>query len=107
MTAATKQRMNKKDLTNVIYGELDNCSLSKIKSKVFASDLAGTILSSIKRELGNGGEVFFQDFGTFKVRMRAPRTARNPQTGDMMDIPAKKVVVFKPHDELKRLVADS
>ncbi|MEK1833086.1 HU family DNA-binding protein, partial [Priestia megaterium] len=43
-------------------------------------------------------------FGTFEVRERAERTGRNPQTGEIMQIPASKIASFKAGKELKQAV---
>lgn len=44
-------------------------------------------------------------FGTFKVKTRAARKGRNPQTGEAIDIPAKTVPVFRPGATMKRAAA--
>ena len=46
-------------------------------------------------------ELRLADFGTFKVTERSARQGRNPQTGEAIQIPAKKVVKFKPYKWLK------
>jgi DNA-binding protein HU-beta len=43
-------------------------------------------------------------FGTFAVSNRKARVGRNPQTGEEIQIPARKVPVFRPGKELKELV---
>jgi DNA-binding protein HU-beta len=40
----------------------------------------------------------------FEVRERAARTGRNPQTGEVIEIPASKVPAFKPGKQLKETV---
>jgi len=46
-------------------------------------------------ELGKGNRLEFRDFGVFKVRKRAARTAQNPKTLQKIQVPAKRVVKFK------------
>ncbi len=53
-------------------------------------------LEAISAELEKGGDVTFIGFGTFKVNERAARTGRSPKDGTAIDIPAKKIVKFKP-----------
>lgn len=53
------------------------------------------------REEGNFARV---GFGTFKVKERAARTGRNPQTGQAIDIPASKTIGFKAGAGLKKAV---
>ena len=44
-------------------------------------------------------------FGTFKIRNRKTRMARNPRTGSPVEVSARPVPVFKPSKELRALVA--
>ena len=46
-------------------------------------------------------------FGTFKIRQRKTRMARNPRTGSPVEVSARPVPVFKPSKELRTLVADA
>jgi DNA-binding protein HU-beta len=55
--------------------------------------------------LSKGLSVQLIGFGTFKVRTRAARKGRNPQTGEAIDIPAKTVPVFRPGATMKRAAA--
>jgi nucleoid DNA-binding protein len=48
------------------------------------------------------GRADIDGFGTFELRKRKPRVARNPRTGARIELPAKVVVKFKPARALKR-----
>jgi integration host factor subunit beta len=48
--------------------------------------------------------VEIRGFGNFTVRQREARKARNPRTGEMVEVPAKRVSYFKAGKELKRMV---
>jgi integration host factor subunit beta len=52
----------------------------------------------------NDGKVELRGFGSFRVRRRGARQGRNPQTGAMVSVPAKKVPYFKPGKELKAII---
>lgn len=52
-------------------------------------------LNAVKRALTQGENIELRGFGTFKVRHRKARTARNPRTGDPVKVPPRKVPVFK------------
>jgi DNA-binding protein HU-beta len=52
----------------------------------------------------NGEEVRIPGFGAFMVVQRAPRQAKNPQTGESIAIPAKKAIVFRAGKNLKEVV---
>lgn len=54
--------------------------------------------------LRNGERVALVGFGSFSVTKRAARKGRNPQTGKEIKIPAKKVVKFKPGNDLSAAV---
>ena len=62
-------------------------------------------LNAVKRALANGENIEIRGFGTFKVRRRKTRTARNPRTGDPVEVPSRNVPVFKPSKHLRNRVA--
>jgi len=62
-------------------------------------------LNAVKLALQNGENIEIRGFGTFKVRRRKTRTARNPRTGDPVDVPPRSVPVFKPSKHLRTRVA--
>jgi len=62
-------------------------------------------LDAIKNALVSGDSVQLVGFGTFEVRNRSARTARNPQTGETVIISATRVPSFKPGKALKDAVA--
>jgi len=88
--------MNKGDLVNEV---------SKIlKTKKDASVAVECVLSSITKALSEGDSVSLIGFGTFKVAQRSARQGRNPQTGEEMHIPARKVPKFTAGKALKDAV---
>jgi integration host factor subunit beta len=64
-------------------------------------------LNAVKRALTNGEHIEIRGFGTFKVRRRKSRMARNPRTGDAVRVPSRSVPVFKPSKHLQAQVARS
>ena len=64
-------------------------------------------LNAIKQAIAEGRHIEIRGFGTFKVRERRTRMARNPRTGDPVRVPARAVPVFKPSRLFKEEVADS
>lgn len=54
------------------------------------------VLSLITKSVANGNDVQLSGFGSFKCKHRAARTARNPRTGENIDVPARNDVTFKP-----------
>jgi len=61
-------------------------------------------LDAIIESLVSGQTVELRNFGIFKVKSRRGRTGRNPRTGEVVPVPPKKVVVFKPGLEMKKKV---
>lgn len=57
-------------------------------------------LDQIVDELNEGNRIELRNFGVFEVRTRKSRIARNPRTGEKVQVPEKKTVVFKPGKEL-------
>ncbi len=62
-------------------------------------------LNAVKQALGRGNGIEIRGFGTFKVRYRRARVARNPRTGEPVDVPARISPVFKPSKHLRLQVA--
>ncbi|PIV58664.1 MAG: DNA-binding protein [Bacteroidetes bacterium CG02_land_8_20_14_3_00_31_25] len=85
--------MNKTELIDAIAGD------AKI-TKVDAKKALDAFIASTTKALKKGDRVALVGFGSFGVSKRKARTGRNPQTGKAIQIPAKKVVRFKPGSEL-------
>ena len=66
-----------------------------------------TIFDSVVRALRAGDKIEIRGFGSFRTRQRKARVGRNPKTGDRVEVPPKKIPVFKPSKELKDIVNDS
>jgi nucleoid DNA-binding protein len=65
-------------------------------------------LDYITEGLANGDHVEFRDFGVFDVTVRKPRIGRNPhKPEETVQIPARKVVKFKPGKKMKDIVLNS
>jgi DNA-binding protein HU-beta len=62
-------------------------------------------LKAIETQMGQGNEVRLTGFGKFSVSQREARVGRNPQTGESMQIAAKKVPRFSAGAELKKAVS--
>ncbi len=60
----------------------------------------------VSEALQAGDDVKVPGLGTFKVKETKARTARNPKTGETIQVPAKKVVKFVPAKELKSRVQE-
>lgn len=70
-------------------------------SKKEASELVDMVFTVIKDTLSRGEKVKISGFGNFSIRDKSTRVGRNPQTGDSMEISARRVLTFKPSQVLK------
>jgi DNA-binding protein HU-beta len=81
--------MNKTELISAIA---EDSGLSK---SVVKQALEG-FLSTVAKELKNGGKITLVGHGTYQTVEKSARTGVNPRTKEPIKIPAKKVVKFKP-----------
>jgi len=86
--------MNKTDLVNEVASSID-------MTKSDASIVVYTMVDSMIDGLVESGKLALSGLGTFSVVTRNARVARNPQTGEPVDVPAKKVIKFKMSSKLK------
>ncbi|MDK1019363.1 MAG: HU family DNA-binding protein [Actinomycetota bacterium] len=74
------------------------------ESKALAEKLINETLDTIVDGVVASGRVQITGFGTFEARDRAARTARNPQTGAPIHVPATRVPAFKAGKSFKDAV---
>lgn len=89
--------MNKAALVEKVHEKMEG-------SKAEAERLVNGIFDDIVDALKSGDEVSIAGFGIFSVRDRAARQARNPRTGEMIQVAATKVPKFKASKTLKDAV---
>jgi DNA-binding protein HU-beta len=85
--------MNKAELISKIA---DDAGVTKTQ----ANSALDSFVEAVTKTLKGGGKVTLVGFGTFSVSKRAARNGRNPQTGEVIKIKAKKVARFKAGKEL-------
>ena len=74
-------------------------------SRKDAEKVLNGFVDSVSGSLAKGEKVQLIGFGTFDVKKRPARTARNPRTGAEIKIAASKAPAFKPGKEMKTAVA--
>lgn len=89
--------MNKKDLIEKISETVDT---TKADAERFIDAFVDNVTNSLKK----GDAVALTGFGTFSVTRRKARTARNPRTGETVQVAAKNAPKFKPGKGLKDAV---
>lgn len=87
--------MNKTDLINEIAAKAD-------LNKTDARKALDATLESIEQALANDDKIQLIGFGTFSVVEKEARTGINPRTKEKIQIPARKVVKFKPAADLAK-----
>jgi integration host factor subunit beta len=78
----------------------DDLSLTQLKVKDIVQKTFDAIVETLLRE----GRIELRNFGVFEVKRRKARKARNPRTGDPVDVEPKNVVTFKPGKEMEEKV---
>lgn len=89
--------MNKTELIDAI---VEASGLSKVDAKKAVE----AFFTSVETALKKGDKVSIVGFGSWSVTDKEARDARNPRTGEIIKVPAKKVVKFKPGAELSDAV---
>ena len=89
--------MNKVAIAEIIHEKMGG-------TKVLAEQTLDAILESMISTLKKGGEVSIAGLGIFSVKPRAARTARNPKTGEPIQVPATIVPKFRAAKALKDAV---
>ncbi len=89
--------MNKTEL-------IDKVAQESALSKSAAEQVVNSVFSAIAETMKTGDKVTLLGFGTSSVTERAAREGRNPQSGEKITIPAKKVVKFKAGSKLTETV---
>ena len=79
-------------------------ALAKDNAGLRAEDVeraVDTFFEQIAAQLVRGGRVELRGFGAFSTRERDARLGRNPRTGELVDVPGKRVPYFKPGKEMR------
>lgn len=70
-------------------------------SKKESADIVELVFDTIKDTLSKGEKIKISGFGNFVVRQKRSRVGRNPQTGETIEITARKVLTFRPSQVFK------
>ena len=89
--------VTKKEIVKAISEEL---GLTQLKTKEIVQKTFDAIIETLVTDR----RIELRNFGVFEVKERAARKARNPRTGERVDVPAKFVVTFKPGKEMEEKV---
>ncbi|MDM7857312.1 integration host factor subunit beta [Thiopseudomonas acetoxidans] len=90
--------MTKSELVERMATKQDQLSVRDIELAV------KTLLEQMTQALADGKRIEIRGFGSFSLNYRAPRTGRNPKTGESVVLEGKHVPHFKPGKELRERV---
>ncbi len=90
--------MNKADLVSKV-------AESTNQTKVVTRKILDNFLEAVGDTLAAGNNIEIRGFGSFKVKKRKAQVARNPRTGEQVNIPSRFVPAFKPSRNLLKRVA--
>jgi nucleoid DNA-binding protein len=91
------RHVTKKEIVKQIA---DRAQLTQLKTKEIVQWTFDAIVDTLIQD----GRIELRNFGVFEVKRRKPRKARNPRTGEKVDVEAKNVVTFKPGKEMEERV---
>jgi len=86
--------MTKADIVEALYEKVGF-------SKKEAADLVEMVFDTLKGSLAKGQKIKISGFGNFVVREKRSRVGRNPQTGQSIEISARRVLTFRPSQVLR------
>ncbi len=89
--------MTKKEIVKTIS---DKIGMTQLKTKEIVQNTFQAIVDTLVEER----RIELRNFGVFEVKQRAARKARNPRTGQRVDVPQKFVVTFKPGKQMEERV---
>ncbi|MDF1828385.1 MAG: integration host factor subunit alpha [Legionellaceae bacterium] len=92
--------LSKARLVEILCDEL---ALAKPDARLMVDEF----FESIRDALEQGHDVKLSGFGNFILRDKSARPGRNPKTGEMVPVTARRVVTFKPGSKLKKSVESS
>jgi nucleoid DNA-binding protein len=91
--------VTKKEIVKTISEEI---GMTQLKTKEIVQKTFNAIVDTLVDER----RIELRNFGVFEVKRRAARKARNPRTGQRVDVPQKFVITFKPGKEMEEKVRE-
>jgi len=81
---------------------IEKISLTTYLNKKESAEIVENVFGLIKSTLEAGENIKISGFGNLEVKEKTARRGRNPQTGEPIEIVARKILTFKPSQVLKR-----
>jgi nucleoid DNA-binding protein len=94
------KRNEKITVSDLVERIADEAKVSKNVARSLLKEMSAIIDDRLRQD----GKVRISGLGIFKLKWRAAKTGRNPQTGEPIEIPSQYRVVFKPAADLRRFI---
>lgn len=93
------ETLTKSEMINHLMDELD---MTRQESRLFVDTFFAQLSDSLKA----GYQVKLSGFGNFELKEKTARPGRNPKTGEVVTISARRVVTFKAGQKLRQAIAE-
>jgi|YelNatPaOPRAMG01_1025707.scaffolds.fasta_scaffold01040_7 nucleoid DNA-binding protein len=104
----SKNKLTKADIVEIVYDdpEVKEHGLSRKEIATVISKFIEKLRESIEN-LGEDDRIELRGFGTFGIKKRKARVARNPKTGEEVKVPERKTPFFKPGREMRQTIINN
>ncbi len=104
----SKNKLTKADIVEMVYEtrEVKDVGLSRKEVAIVISNFIEKLREAIEN-LKEDDRIELRGFGTFGIKKRKARVARNPKTGEEVRVPDRKTPFFKPGREMRQTVVNS
>lgn len=72
--------------------------------QVVVKEIVQRTFDAILESLKEGKRIELRNFGVFQIKLRKRRIGRNPKTGEVVSVPERRIVTFKPGLEMKKYI---
>lgn len=100
MQAPTVNTLTKSDMITHL---MDNLSMTRQEARFFVE----CFFTQLSKHLISGHHIKLSGFGNFEIKDKRPRPGRNPKTGEVVEVTARRVVTFKAGQKLRRTIEDN
>lgn len=100
-----KSKLTKADIVEIVYEdpEVREHGISRKETATIISKFIEKLRDCIEN-LGEDDRIELRGFGTFGIKKRKARIARNPKTGEEVRVPERKTPFFKPGREMRHTI---
>jgi len=103
-----RSKLTKSDIVDIVFEDTDvrEYGISRREVSLVVSKFIEKLRESIEK-LDDDDRIELRGFGTFGIKKRRARVARNPKTGQQVDVPERKSPYFKAGRDMKQSILHS